>query len=195
MSDNDEGSASTFFQSVKMNDHIYMFSWVFTLIATILFTIIITLDIHANNAKSIPLFVLIFAVVALMFVTFFKIIRINAIATKEKAHIVALWETIRNWLPGLVILTQIGLLLDLNMNHYEKVKYNNVYGIFAIIFIIIQITIYINYVYHKYMMPGREMSMRERFILYYPWFISTFVGLFLTSWFVAHTKTRITDDH
>ena len=156
------------------------------------------LNVKTNNAKSIPLFTFIFAVIALMIVTFFK--TISSISSRKddsgkNPHIKVLWQTIQNWIPGLLILTQLGLLIELNVNHYKKTNYNNIYGLFSVIFIIIQITIYINYVYNQYIIGNNNTTLREKFLIYYPWFLSIFVGFFLTSWFYAHTKSRITDDY
>lgn len=201
MDDNENDIAKNFFNSVKMNDHLYASSWVFTMIGIIVFTITVALNVNTNNAKSIPLFIFIFAVIALMIVTFFKTIKtVRSSSTdndgKGKPHIRVLWQTIQNWIPGLLILTQLGLLIELNVSNYKKVNYNNIYGLFAVIFIIIQITIYINYVYNQYIIGNNnKTSLREKFLIYYPWFLSIFVGFFLTSWFYAHTKSRITDDY
>jgi hypothetical protein len=200
MNDNENDIAKNFFNSVKMNDHLYASSWVFTMVGIIAFTITVALNVNINNAKSIPLFIFIFAVIALMIVTFFKTIKSVTSSKDEgrgaKPHIKVLWQTIQNWIPGLLILTQLGLLIELNVNNYKKVNYNNIYGLFAVIFIIIQITIYINYVYNQYIIGNNyNTSLREKFLIYYPWFLSIFVGFFLTSWFYAHTKSRITDDY
>ena len=200
MNDNENDIAKNFFNSVKMNDHLYASSWVFTMVGIIALTITVALNVNINNAKSIPLFIFIFAVIALMIVTFFKTIK-SVTSSKDdgrggKPHIKVLWQTIQNWIPGLLILTQLGLLIELNVNNYKKVNYNNIYGLFAVIFIIIQITIYINYVYNQYIIGNNyDTSLREKFLIYYPWFLSIFVGFFLTSWFYAHTKSRITDDY
>tara|TARA_Y100001970_G_C14103065_1_gene786577 strand:- start:669 stop:1268 length:600 start_codon:yes stop_codon:yes gene_type:complete len=199
MDNNENDIAKNFFNSVKMNDHLYASSWVFTMIGIIVFTITVALNVNTNNAKSIPLFIFIFAVIALMIVTFFKTIQTVTSSKddgKGKPHIKVLWQTIQNWIPGLLILTQLGLLIELNVENYKKVNYNNIYGLFAVIFIIIQITIYINYVYNQYIIGNNNnTSLREKFLIYYPWFLSIFVGFFLTSWFYAHTKSRITDDY
>ena len=199
MADNENDIAKNFFNSVKMNDHLYASSWVFTMIGIIVFTITVALNVNTNNAKSIPLFIFIFAVIALMIVTFFKTIKTVTSSKdydKDKSHIKVLWQTIQNWIPGLLILTQLGLLIELNVENYKKVNYNNIYGLFAVIFIIIQITIYINYVYNQYIIGNNNnTSLREKFLIYYPWFLSIFVGFSLTSWFYAHTKSRITDDY
>ena len=198
MDDNENDIAKNFFNSVKMNDHLYASSWIFTMVGIIIFTIVVALNVKTNNAKSIPLFTFIFAVIALMIVTFFK--TISSISSRKddsgkNPHIKVLWQTIQNWIPGLLILTQLGLLIELNVNHYKKTNYNSIYGLFSVIFIIIQITIYINYVYNQYIIGNNNTTLREKFLIYYPWFLSIFVGFFLTSWFYAHTKSRITDDY
>ena len=111
-----------------------------------------------------PLFTFIFAVIALMIVTFLKLLALYHLEKDDSGknpHIKVLWQTIQNWIPGLLILTQLGLLIELNVNHYKKTNYNNIYGLFSVIFIIIQITIYINYVYNQYIIGNNNTTLRE----------------------------------
>ena len=52
MDDNENDIAKNFFNSVKMNDHLYASSWIFTMVGIIIFTIVVALNVKTNNAKS-----------------------------------------------------------------------------------------------------------------------------------------------
>ena len=76
-------------------------------------------------------------------------------------------------------------------------NFQSLYGFLSGLLIIIQIFMYIFYTYSKYINPLKKTGLRalkDSFLLFYPWFLVTFIGFSLTVWFYFYTTKIVTDD-
>ena len=185
---------NSMFDNIDMKNQFFFITWALVIISTILFTVFRSLNITANNAKAMPFIALLFAIVGLMIITFFEEVKMGH---RNQSLTGILSNTLMGWVPGLFIISQIFLILKLLGTHYHKTNFQTLYGFLSGLLIIIQIFMYIFYTYSKYINPLKKTGLRalkDSFLLFYPWFLATFIGFSLTVWFYFYTTQIVTDD-